>query len=97
MVEQIQTEVSVEEVMQEIYTQNSGKSHELVVIHLRVLKEFKLKIVALPTLVYSPLLKKASVPEDWMVANITLIFIRLSRGHPGNYTLVSLILFLANW
>ncbi|CAM4721027.1 unnamed protein product [Lepidochelys kempii] len=85
-----QTEVSLEEVLEQIDKLKSNKSPGLDGIHPRVLKELKCEIAELLTVVCNLSFKSASVPDDWRIDNVTPIFRKGSRSDPGNYRPVSL-------
>lgn len=59
-------------------------------IYLRVLKELRMKIAKCLTVGCNLSPNTTSISEDWKVASVIPIFIKGSRGDPGNYGPMSL-------
>jgi len=58
-------------------------------LHPRVLKEIAEEIVEALVVIFQQSLEAGTVPEDWEVADVTLLFKKGERQQTGNYSSVS--------
>ena len=59
-------------------------------LHPRVLKEIAEEIVEALVVIFQESLEAGRVPDDWKVANVTLLFKKGRRQQTGNYRPISL-------
>lgn len=69
-----QIKVSIDEALDKMDKLNSNKSPGPDGLHPKVLKKYKYETAELLAVICTLLLKSASGPDDWRVANIMLIF-----------------------
>ena len=59
-------------------------------MHLRVLRELAEVIAEQLSIIFERSWRTGEVPEDWRIANVTLVFKKGKKEDPGNYRPVSL-------
>ena len=77
--------ISRENVLGKVMGLNVDKSPGPDNLHPRVLKEVALEIVDALVVIFQDSIDSGTVPADWRVANVTLIFKKGGREKTGNY------------
>uniref|UniRef100_A0A4W3JB62 Reverse transcriptase domain-containing protein n=1 Tax=Callorhinchus milii TaxID=7868 RepID=A0A4W3JB62_CALMI len=82
-------------VLEKLMGLKSNKSPGPDGLHTRVLKEVAAEIVDALLLIFQNFLDFGTVPDDWMIANITLLFKKGGRQKMGNHRSISLTMVVA--